>query len=157
MCLGEAFGHDDPEVGNVPMREAIIQHLERRIQSYADLVLTMAPEDFGRKLAVPKAKSVAEHLWCIIGARESYAKALATGEWQGFSCSLNTFDAAGFERALAASGAILLETVRSMSSWSSQADEWLLAISEHEVMHEGQIIRHMYAVGRELPASWRWA
>jgi len=139
------------------MRETMIRSLEARIQSYADLIATMDPADLGTKLDVPKDKSVAEHLWCIVGARESYARALAAGAWQGFSCSLSTYDRESFERALASSGDTLLATIRGVVTWSPQQDELLLAVSEHEVMHEGQIIRHMLGMGRGLPGSWRWA
>lgn len=139
------------------MRATIIRSLEKRIQSYADFIKTVDSADLDRTLDVPKTKSVAEHLWCIIGARESYARALAAGAWQGFACSLTTFDAETFEHALDSSGQTLLKAIRGVPAWSAQDDEWLLTVAEHEVMHEGQIIRHMYAIGRDLPDSWRWA
>lgn len=139
------------------MRETIVKSFERRIQSYSDFVATIAPADLGAKLDVPKDKSVAEHLWCVVGARESYARALTSGGWEGFSCSMSAYDRESFERALASSGEALLAAIQGVSAWSSQHDELLLAVSEHEVMHEGQIIRHMYGMGRELPESWRWA
>jgi uncharacterized damage-inducible protein DinB len=139
------------------MRDTMVQGLEKRIQSYADLVATIDSASLGEKLDVPKDKSVAEHLWCIVGARESYARALAAGGWQGYSCSMTTYDRESFERALASSGQALLSAIQSVAAWSSQHDELLLAVSEHEVMHEGQIIRHMYGMGRVLPGSWRWA
>jgi hypothetical protein len=82
------------------MRETMVQSLEKRIQSYADLVAMIDSAALGEKLNVPKDKSVAEHLWCIVGARESYARALAAGEWQGFSCSMTTYDRESFERAI---------------------------------------------------------
>ena len=31
---------------------------------------------------------IAGQVWCIVGARESYTKAIKAGEWQGFACSL---------------------------------------------------------------------
>lgn len=139
------------------VRETIVRNLRKRIQSYADLIAAIDSADLGARLAVPKDKSVAEHLWCIVGARESYAVALAAGEWQGFSCSLATHDRASFEQALAASGEALLAAIAGVDQWSSSREELLAAVSEHEVMHEGQVIRHMYGLGRELPASWRWA
>lgn len=139
------------------MRETIVRNLEKRIQSYSDLIAAIDSADLGARLEIPKDKSVAEHLWCIVGARESYARALAAGEWQGFSCSMVTHDRASFERALVASGKALLAAIESVDEWSSSLDELLAAVSEHEVMHEGQIIRHMYGLGRGLPASWRWA
>jgi uncharacterized damage-inducible protein DinB len=139
------------------VRERIVQRLQDRIQSYSDFIASVDSADLGAKLDVPKDKSVAEHLWCIVGARESYARALAAGGWQGFSCSMSTYEREHFESALATSGAALLAAIEGVASWSSEHDELLLAIAEHEVMHEGQIIRHMYGLGRELPASWRWA
>ncbi|MEQ8992987.1 MAG: hypothetical protein RLO46_14290 [Pseudomonadales bacterium] len=139
------------------MREKILQSIKARIQSYSEFVATIDSADLGAKLDVPKDKSVAEHLWCIVGARESYARALAAGAWQGFSCSMKIYDREHFENALATSGEVLLSAIQGVPEWSSEHDELLLAVAEHEVMHEGQIIRHMYGLGRELPASWRWA
>lgn len=139
------------------MREKIVQSLKNRIQSYSEFISTIETTDLLAKLDVPKDKSVAEHLWCVVGARESYAKALTTGEWQGFSCSINTYDREHFESALASSAEALITAIQGVPAWSSEHDELLLAVAEHEVMHEGQIIRHMYGLGRELPASWRWA
>jgi hypothetical protein len=139
------------------VREVIVRNLRKRIQSYSDLIAAIDSTVIGARLEIPKDKTVAEHLWCIVGARESYARALAAGEWQGFSCSMVTHDRASFEQALAESGKALLAAIESVDEWSSCEDDLLAAVSEHEVMHEGQIIRHMYGLGRELPASWRWA
>ena len=139
------------------MREVIVRNLRKRIQSYADLIAAIDAADLGARLGVPKDKSVAEHLWCIVGARESNARALAAGGWQGFSCSMAKQDRESFGQALAASGKALLAAIECVDEWSSSREDLLAAVSEHEVMHEGQIIRHMYGLGRELPASWRWA
>ena len=139
------------------MRATVIHNIETRISAYADFISAIDVDDLTRKLDVPRNKSVAEHLWCIVGARESYAKALAAGEWQGFSCSMKTYDLDSFELALASSGQALIAAIEAVSDWSSKHDELLAAIAEHEVMHEGQIIRHMYGLGCELPVSWRWA
>jgi hypothetical protein len=139
------------------MRETIIDNLETRIKSYSDLVAALDSADLRAKLDVPKNKSLAEHLWCIVGARESHAKALIAGEWQGFVCSMSKYDREDFERALASSGRALLAAIRGVTEWSLEHEQLLAAVSEHEVMHEGQIIRHMYGLGRELPSSWRWA
>ena len=139
------------------MRETIIRNIKKRMSSYSDFISTIDFNDVNKKLDIPKNKSVAEHLWCIVGSRESYAKALAVGEWQGFSCSMKTYDRESFELALESSGQALIAAIDAVSDWSLEHDELLAAVAEHEVMHEGQIIRHMYGLGRELPASWRWA
>ena len=70
---------------------------------------------------------------------------------------MKTYDRESFELALASSGQALIAAIDAVSDWSLEHDELLAAVAEHEVMHEGQIIRHMYGLGRELPASWRWA
>ncbi|TVS15760.1 MAG: hypothetical protein EA417_12670 [Gammaproteobacteria bacterium] len=62
------------------MRESMIRSLEKRLKSYSGFLATIDPPDLGTKLDVPKGNSVAKHLWCVIGARESYARALASGE-----------------------------------------------------------------------------
>jgi hypothetical protein len=139
------------------MRETIIRNLQARIESYAEFIATLDPADLTTRLAVPSDKSVAEHLWCIVGSRESYARALAEGEWQGFACSMTLYTHDDFARALAASGAQIVAAVRGVSEWSAAQDALLAAVAEHEVMHEGQLIRHMYALERSLPSSWRWA
>jgi hypothetical protein len=87
----------------------------------------------------------------------SLQRTLSAGAWQGFPCSMSVYDREHFERALATSGEGLLSAIQDLGEWSSEHDELLLAVSEHEVMHEGQIIRHMYGLGRDLLASWRWA
>ncbi|HTF86270.1 MAG TPA: hypothetical protein VL987_16925 [Cellvibrio sp.] len=139
------------------MRETIIRNIEKRISSYSDFITAIDSDDLSRKMDIPKNKSVAEHLWCIVGSRESYARALAAGEWQGFSCSMKTYDRESFELALESSGQALIAAIDALSDWTSEHDGLLAAVAEHEVMHEGQLIRHMYGLGRELPASWRWA
>jgi hypothetical protein len=139
------------------MRETIIENLKTRFQAYSDLIAEIDAGDLSAKLDIPKDKSVAEHLWCIVGARESYAKALISGEWRGYSCSMSKVNREDFDRSLASSGQALLAAIQGVSEWSSGHDELLAAVSEHEVMHEGQIIRHMYGLGRGLPESWRWA
>ena len=65
-------------MGESGMRETIIESLEARIQSCSDFIAEIDAGDLSAKLDIPKDKSTAEHLWCIVGARESYAKALTS-------------------------------------------------------------------------------
>ncbi len=139
------------------MRDAIIRNLSQRMQCYSELVAEIETTDFGASIDVPKSKTIKEHLWCIVGARESYAKAIEAGEWRGFSCSMSSFDRADFIAALADSAHAVHGVVARVTDWTPSRDDLLALLSEHEVMHEGQIIRHMYALRRTLPQSWRWA
>lgn len=139
------------------MRNTIILNLRQRMASYNDLIKLLDESSLNLKLDVPKNKSAAEHLWCLIGARESYARALLAGEWQGFKCSLKAFDHQSFAAALNQSSQQLLTAIEQVNDWQTEHEALLAAISEHEVMHEGQLIRHLYGLGVDLPRSWRWA
>ena len=139
------------------MRATVIENLERRIGFYADLVQEIDDETIKAPLDVPKHHSVALHLWCVVGTRESYAKAIAAGEMQGWSSSATKLDRAEFIDKLHTSGAGLLDAVRSVRDWTPQRERLLAEVAEHEVMHEGQIIRVMFGLEKELPASCSWA
>lgn len=139
------------------MRTTVIESLKRRIGFYADLVQEIDDETIRAPLDVPKHRSVALHLWCVVGTRESYAKAIAAGEMQGWSSSATKLDRAEFIDKLHTSGAALLDAVRSVRDWTPQRERLLAEVAEHEVMHEGQIIRVMFGLEKELPASCSWA
>ena len=139
------------------MRDAAIKALESRFRSYQDIIESISENDVGRKLDIPKNKSLAEHLWCVIGARESYAKALAKGSWGGFSCSLASFGKGDFSEKLETSAAEVLTSIRNVADWTLERDELLVALSEHEVMHEDQLIRHLYGLEIPIPDSVKWA
>ena len=139
------------------MHNQISTRLFTRFDAYADLAEQLTDELLHQKVDVPKHKSLAEHLWCVVGARESYATAIETGAWPGFSCSMESFTAKDFKAKLTESSNSVRSAVSGLDAWSDEQSEFLATLAEHEVMHEGQIIRHMYALERELPASWVWA
>ena len=70
---------------------------------------------------------------------------------------MNSYGRDDFAHALEASAKRVLEAARNVSDWTAARDALLLALAEHEVMHEGQLIRHLYGVERTPPKSWRWA
>jgi hypothetical protein len=139
------------------MRKALIDALKLRFQSYNDLVSATNDVELGKKLDIPKHKSLGEHLWCVVGARESYARALTVGKWEGFNCSLSEFSQPTFLEKIRSSADDVIGAIEGVEEWTKDRDELLLALSEHEVMHEGQIIRHMYGLESEMPDSIKWA
>lgn len=139
------------------MRNSVITALRSRFDSYVDLISSVDDEALGRKIDVPKHKSLAEHLWCVVGARESYARAIADGNWKGFSCSMTTFSQQDFSEKLRLSSESVVQALASVQDWTVERDRLLLALAEHEVMHEGQVIRHMYGLNMEIPGSVKWA
>lgn len=139
------------------MREKIIENLRARFGAYADLIEQSNDEALGMKFDVPRHKSLLEHLWCVVGARESYAKALRAGQWQGFSCSMTNYSQNDFRTSLKASAKSVSDAIEAIEEWTHDHDEFLAALAEHEVMHEGGIIRHVYGTEGTLPSSWKWA
>jgi hypothetical protein len=139
------------------MKDALINRLRRRFSSYSDLIAQLDDAALAERLDIEKHKAIREHLWCIVGSRESYARALRAGAWCGFACSMTEYSQHAFVRALESSSRAVLDALDSVPDWSAVHEELLLDLAEHEVMHEGQIIRHAYAVRRALPSSWKWA
>ena len=139
------------------MQKQVSQRLTQRFQAYLDLVAEIDDDLLGEKVDVPKHKSLAEHLWCVVGARESYTRAIEAGAWQGFNCSMTAYAVSDFAAALTESAQAANEAIANVDEWDDERLALLATLTEHEVMHEGQIIRHMYALERTLPDSWVWA
>lgn len=139
------------------MRATVIENLERRFGFYADLVEQADDETLKASLDIPRHRSLALHLWCVVGTRESFAKAIEAGEMQGWSSSASKLDRAEFIDKLQTSATALLDAVHSVREWTPQRERLLAQVAEHEVMHEGQIIRLMFGLEKELPESCGWA
>ncbi|WP_028021958.1 hypothetical protein [Enterovibrio calviensis] len=140
------------------MRDLVLQHLRERFQSLNNIVDTLAPELFNSHLDVPKNKTVGEHMWCIVGARESYANALLAGDWNGFSCSLSSTENRGdVQSALVSSEAAFESALAHVDEWTPERDSLLMYLLEHETNHEAQLIRHLYGLEQSLPESVKWA
>lgn len=139
------------------MRDILIEALKSRFASYQDIIENVAESDLGHKLDVPKHKSLGEQFWCVVGARESYAKAIAAGSWAGFGCSLTDFSHKEYIEKLSSSAEEVAAAIDGVDEWNAERDALLLSLFEHEVMHEGQIIRHMYGTESDIPATVRWA
>ncbi len=139
------------------MRDLIVKNLAARFRAYDELLTDLDDAALQQRIDVPKHKNLLEHLWCVVGARESYAQAIEVGQWQGFACSMTQYSHADFSEALRSSAEAVTLAIDGVDDWNEPRQQLLATLSEHEVMHEGQIIRHMYALGKTLPDSWQWA
>jgi hypothetical protein len=139
------------------MRDIVIQHLEDRFQSWLDLAEAVEDATLLEKLPAPRYKSLREHFWCVIGGRESYIKAVSAGQWDGFGCSLESVDKSEVIDKMKETQASFQSTMQSVDDWTTDRDELLTTLLEHETMHEGQVIRLMYGLEKDLPSSWKWA
>lgn len=118
-----------------------------------DLVTSIEASFLHKKLPNLKSNKIGQQFWCIIGARESYIKAIENEKWIGFSCSLeNSFS----------KEEIITKLNESALKWkqfegnelSEKQKTILLDLYTHEIQHHGQLIRFCYALEIKFPKSW---
>ena len=135
---------------------AVQRSFDRSFGLYRDLLAVLDEDGLHSRLPGLKSNTIGAQLWCVVGARESYARAIAAGEWAGFSCSLDEpGDPARVEAALGSSASAVSQALRQPAEMTEAQDRLVLDLLEHEAQHHGQLIRYLYALGVEIPASWR--
>lgn len=102
------------------------------------------------------SNTIGAQFWCVVGARESYARAFEAGAWQGFACSLKEPEVpASVQAALAASQAGLHAALAAAEQpWNEARQHILYDLLEHEAQHQGQLIRYFYANRIAFPADF---
>ena len=127
--------------------------LDRSFKLTHDLVIHLDEESLGLDLPHLPSNRISGQLWCIVGARESYTRAIESGGWKGFSCSLTVPRVK--QSVLAA-----LETTQERLGEIDFADltdaqvELAFGLLEHEIQHHGQLIRYVYGNRLTFPGSW---
>ena len=135
---------------------AVRASFDRSFGLYRDLLEVLDEDGLQSRLPGLSSNAIGAQLWCVIGARESYARAIAAGEWAGFSCSLDEpGDPAKVAAALGSSESAVLQALRHLAEMTEAQDRLVLDLLEHEAQHQGQLIRYLYALRLEIPASWR--
>ncbi|MCB9134823.1 MAG: hypothetical protein H6636_05330 [Anaerolineales bacterium] len=135
------------------MNQKLKEKLGRAFTLTHDLVAHLNETSLNLDLRNLPSNRIAGQLWCIVGARESYSKAILAGGWKGFSCSLTTPEIK--QSVLAA-----LETTHQQIITINFADltdpqlEFAFDLLEHEIQHHGQLIRFVYANKLTFPESW---
>lgn len=102
------------------------------------------------------SNTIGEQFWCVVGARESYARAISAGTWSGFSCSLSASDARRRERlrtTLARARLELLDTV-ARNELTDERVAIALEVLEHETFHHGQLVRYFYTNAIPFPEAF---
>lgn len=134
--------------------KAIREHLQRSFELTGDLVRSLSEDDLSLRLKDLPSNTIGEQLWCIVGARESYLKAIVNDGWSGFGCSLK--NTTSKDEVLAS----LQKSSEDCSGFldgrelSESQTEFLLTLLEHEIQHHGQLIRYVYGNKLGFPASW---
>ena len=134
----------------------LASRLERSFALYDDFVATLDEVALGERLPGLPSNAIGLQLWCVVGARESYTRAIRTGGWAGFSCSLA--DPLAKEPVVAAlqrSAAAARDVFPLIEGFSPEQQGFLLDWLEHEAAHQGQLIRYLYGLRMTIPESWR--
>jgi hypothetical protein len=132
------------------------EKLQRSFGLYDDLVQDLKEENLKLDLAGLPSNTIGEQLWCVIGARQSYLKAILAGGWQGFACGLkNTEDKAAVQEQLAESKTAFLAALGSLVSLTPIQQSLMFDLIEHEAQHHGQLVRYLYGQKLPIPATWK--
>jgi hypothetical protein len=135
---------------------AVRNSFERSFDLYRDLLEAIDESALASRLAGLPSNTIGAQLWCVVGARESYSRAIVAGEWAGFTCSLDEpGDLAKVTEALDRSAAAVSDALRSHERSTKARDRLMLDLLEHEAQHHGQLIRYLYALRLPVPASWK--
>lgn len=135
------------------MQENISKRVLEAFQLTIDLAEKTNSKNLKSKLPNLKSNKIGEQFWCIIGARESYLKAIQSGEWKGFGCSVeNRFSSDEICTKLKES-ALAFEGL-TQEKLSEKQLGFVLDLLTHEVQHHGQLIRYCYALDIMFPKSW---
>ena len=138
--------------------EVVKSNLYRSVSLYDSLIALLPESALGEGLPGVRSNTIGQQLWCVIGARESYGRAISAGEWRGFSCSVTKGQCstkADLTRSLASSGARLIEVVAAEEAFTDAQHQLILNVLEHEAAHQGQLIRFLYALNLPIPDSWK--
>ena len=131
----------------------ITDHLEDKFTLYEEFASALPDDAFGEHLGKLKSNSIGEQLWCIVGTRESYAKALEAGEFSGWGCSLASTAGDAIRPGLEASAGLVRE--RLADDLDDPRQDLALQLLEHETQHMGQLLRYLLGLELEVPAGWR--
>lgn len=138
------------------LETAVAERFERSFGLYRDVLDSVGKQALTSRLGDLPSNTIGDQLWCVVGARESYSRAIKVGQWSGFSSSLDdTGDRSQVKAALARSEADVREALAAREEGSDATSGLILELLEHEAAHQGQLIRYLYALKLPIPTSWK--
>ena len=142
--------------GDIIAYALIADRLREALDLTDALAAGLSAEALGLHNGKAPSNAIGGQLWCLVGARESYARAFEVGAWQGFACSLHdTRSPSAVQGALAASRGRLEALLTLAASPLDPAREAaLFSLLEHEAQHHGQLIRYFYANDLAFPPAF---
>ncbi len=139
------------------MQHLIDARLDAVFGLYDELIASLDGTQLRQSLPVP-SNPIGMQLWCVVGGRETWARALETGTWGPFGCSIASFEDTQqpslVADALAASASAFREAALASTADDARTD-LKLGLLEHEAQHLGQILRYLLGLGIEPPPGWK--
>jgi len=139
------------------VQQLIDTRLDAAFGLYDELIAALDADQLRQSLPVP-SNPIGMQLWCVVGARETWARAMTTGTWGPFGCSIASFEDAQnpslVAGALAASASAFQDAALASPTDEIRTD-FKLALLEHESQHLGQILRYLLGLGIEPPPGWK--
>jgi hypothetical protein len=139
------------------LQQLIDTRLDAAFELYDELAASLDATQLRQSLPVP-SNPIGMQLWCVVGARETWARAMQTGTWGPFGCSLASFDET-LDPRLVAGALVASASAFRAAALANPADEtrtdFKLGLLEHESQHLGQILRYLLGLGIEPPPGWK--
>lgn len=134
----------------------IVSRLDRSFALFRDFADSLNDSSLAEKLPGLPSNAIGLQLWCVVGARESYARAIRSGSWAGFACSLaSPMKKEPVLEALGRSAGEVRHVLDGIERFSETQQGLILDLIEHEASHQGQLIRYLYGLRLAIPDSWR--
>lgn len=134
----------------------IVKSFDRSFSLYDDLLEAIEESILGSRLPGVPSNTIGLQLWCVVGARESFGRAITANEWSGFSCSLEaTTSKESVGSALRRSAESVSDVLKNIDTYTSVQNRLILDLLEHEAAHHGQLIRYIYGLDLPIPDSWK--
>lgn len=132
------------------------EKLQRSFGLYDDFVNELKEENLKLDLAGLPSNTIGEQLWCVVGARQSYLRAILAGGWQGFACGLKSTESkVAVQEQLEESNKTFLAALDNLTSLTQAQQSLMFDLIEHEAQHHGQLVRYLYGQKLPVPTTWK--
>ena len=139
------------------LQRLIDARLDAAFGLYTELIEALDETQLRRSLPVP-SNPIGLQLWCVVGARETWARALETGIWGPFRCSISSSEGTRKHDVVAGALATSASAFRAAAVARPDDDartDFKLGLLEHESQHLGQLLRYVLGLGIEPPPGWK--
>lgn len=133
----------------------LYDRIKNAFKLFNELVAHLNETSFELKLAELPSNTIGEQLWCVVGARESYLRGIQKGQWDGFRCSLKKeeIEKKSLAEALLKSSQNAEQILNQIERLSPAQEKLAFELLEHEIQHQGQLIRYLYGLKLGIPVG----